>query len=129
MADYSGNFRSNWVKVKPDQVENFKTFFAGLNECQVNEENGQFMVMDTENDIPFTKENGEGEQEEVDWGPLAAMLEKDQVFHMTGIGQEKMRYLEGVGFFVMATGETVLVNINEPPPIVKKFLKKHKRRW
>ena len=126
MANYYGNCRTNWVKVKPDKIEEFKDFFSKLNQCHVDEDEGKCMVMDKENDIPFTRFDDEGDcQEEVDWEPLAAMLEEGEVLHFVGVGQEKMRYLEGVGFFIMSDGTTSIVNINEPPSEVRLFLAKH----
>jgi hypothetical protein len=129
MSNYYGNCRTNWVKVKPDKLEAFKDFFVGLGQCVVEQKGNELAVFDYENDIPFTKYNDEeGDNEEVDWKPLAECLEDGQVLHWVGVGQEKMRYLEGVGFFIMSNGETEIVNINEPPEAVKEFLNDHSKK-
>jgi hypothetical protein len=131
MADYVGNCRTNWVKVKKDKSEDFKDFFNGMGQCMVNFDpaTGKHAVFDHENDIPFSKYNEDSDDyEEVDWKPLADCLEDGEVLHWVGVGQEKMRYLEGVGFFIMSNGETVLVNINEPPPKVKEFMNGYKKQ-
>ena len=117
MANYYGNSRSNYFKVK--SKENFKKFLDSMYDMEyIEDREGRvgFLVIGEGGSIPceiWDEENDEYTHD-FDFAKLLAQhLQDDQVAIYQEVGAEKLRYLVGYSVAVNSKGETAMVNIND----------------
>jgi hypothetical protein len=126
VADYYGCCRSNYVRVKPDQLDLFKERAerAGFTVRRMGKHH---MIMNDECGLPSAYVHSEDDGDEIDWGKdFGLLLAEGEVLHLVEIGQEKMRYLTGIAVWIMSDGKTEWSNVHNPPKRVKQFAAKHK---
>lgn len=116
MANYYGNSRSNYFKVK--DVDKFKEFLNSMYDMEYIEDlNGRvgFLVTGEGGSIPCEIWDEEADEYvELDFDKLLAQhLQDDQVAIYQEVGAEKLRYLVGYSIAVNSKGETAMVNIND----------------
>lgn len=126
MANYYGNSRSNYFKVK--DVDKFKEFLNLMYDMEfINDSNGRvgFLVTGEGGSIPceiWDKENDEYTYD-FDFDKLLAQhLQDGEVAIYQEVGAEKLRYLVGYSVAVNSKGETAIVNINDIYSIAKEKL-------
>lgn len=116
MANYYGNSRSNYFKVK--NKENFEEFIdsiEGLELINDNENRVGFLVVNESGSIPCERYNEENDEYvDIDFNQeLAQHLQDGEVAIYQEVGAEKLRYLVGYSVAVNSKGEVATVNIND----------------
>lgn len=116
MANYYGNSRSNYFKVK--DKEKFKNFLDSMYDMEyIEDSEGRvgFLVSGEGGSIPceIWDENAD-EYVELDFDRLLAQhLQDGEVAIYQEVGAEKLRYLVGYSIAVNSKGERVAVSIND----------------
>jgi hypothetical protein len=116
MANYYGNSRSNYFKVK--SKENFKKFLDLMYDMEyIEDSEGRvgFLVSGEGGSIPceIWDENAD-EYVDLDFDALLAQhLQDGEVAIYQEVGAEKLRYLVGYSIAVNSKGKRVAVSIND----------------
>ena len=125
MANYYGNSRSNYFKVK--DVDKFKEFLNSMYDMEfIDDSNGRvgFLVTGEGGSIPCEIWDKEADEYvELDFDKMLAQhLQDGEVAIYQEVGAEKLRYLVGYSVAVNSKGETAMVNINDIYSIAKEKL-------
>lgn len=116
MANYYGNSRSNYFKVKDkEKFKNFLDLMYDMEYIEDSEGRVGFLVSGEGGSIPceIWDENAD-EYVELDFDRLLAQhLQDGEVAIYQEVGAEKLRYLVGYSIAVNSKGERVAVSIND----------------
>jgi hypothetical protein len=118
MANYYANARTNYFKVK--DIEAFKNEVANYPlEVVSRDDNPEFValfVADTGEDGSFPwcdyyTEDADGD--EIEWTAIFARhLQENSVAIIQEVGNEKLRYFNGIAVAINSKGEEIIIDIN-----------------